>query len=233
MLSNVRIRSRAWLGMIALLLLASASSGCSITQALKQPDKRDLTVFMPGRARAEVIAEVGNPSYQEVVNGRQRDVFAFRQGYTRPVKVARAIGHGFADFATVGLWEFAGYPIELALNGEEIRVMVDYDPQFIIEEVTYLRGGHLRANGPTLPEQAYGPKFIGQRAVVRLYRDETGQVVTTFDRSPSADRKDETHIAAAKPSPSAPPDVNEATYYSSSDRDGTIRASAEGPTKLR
>lgn len=220
---------RSSFAILAMLLLASVSSGCSISKAITQPDKKDLSVLMPGNSRAEVIAEVGNPQYQENLNGAHRDVFSFQQGYTKPVKVGRAIGHGFGLFATFGLWEFAGYPIELALNGEDVRVQVDYDPEMVVTDVTYFRGAHLRENGPTLPQELYSGKSKSSDDVVTLTRDINGHVIVMKGAKPPHKVHDDTHVAAQQ----GPQPVNEATYYSSSETEQPVRASQISGTKLR
>lgn len=222
---------RRLIGLLAILFLAAVSSGCSISKAITQPGKKDLTVLLPGNQRAQVIAELGQPSHQETIAGTQRDVYSFKQGYTKPVKIARAVGHGFGLVATVGLWELAGYPIELALDGEDVNVMVDYDPDQAIAEVTYFRGGHLRENGPTLPSQLYGGAPTTDEEIVRLTRGPNGQTLVAYG-SPPPIKRDDTRVASVAASSSAPEDVNEATYYSSSER-GTIRASQVSETKLR
>lgn len=215
--------------LLALLFLAAACSGCSISRAIRQPDKKDLTVLMPGNTRSEVIAEIGAPSYQENLEGTQRDVFSFRQGYTKPVKIGRAVGHGVALFSTFGLWEFAGYPIELALDGEDVRVQVDYDPSMRVTEVTYFRGGHLRENGPTLPTELYGGKVDVKDETVTLSRGPGGELVVTKGIKPITKTRDETHVAQKQ----GPEPVNEATYYSSSEIDRPVKASQTSGTKLR
>ncbi len=222
-------RTSDWLKLAAILFVASVSSGCSICRAIQQPDKKDLTVLMPGNSRAEVIAEIGSPSYQENLNGAQRDVFSFRQGYTKPVKIGRAVGHGVALFSTFGLWEFAGYPIELALDGEDVRVQVDYDHEMQVTDVTYFRGGHLRENGPTLPTELYGGKVDVKDEVVTIARGPGGEAVVMRGVKPAPKTHDDTRVAE-KPGPEP---VNEATYYSSSDSDRSVQASQISGTKLR
>jgi hypothetical protein len=229
MQATSEMRQQQILGLLVVLLVTALSSGCSISKAITQPSKKDLTVLLPGNQRAQVIAELGQPSHQETIAGTQRDVYSFKQGYTKPVKIARAVGHGFGLVATVGLWELAGYPIELALDGEDVNVMVDYDPDQAIAEVTYFRGGHLRENGPTLPSQLYGGPATTDEEIVRLTRGPTGQTLVAYG-SPPPVKRDETRIASSDSQ--APEEVNEATYYSSSER-GTIRASQVSDTKLR
>jgi outer membrane protein assembly factor BamE (lipoprotein component of BamABCDE complex) len=231
------VRSNYWLGLLAILFAASISSGCSICRAIQQPEKKDLTVLMPGNSRAEVIAEIGTPSYQENLNGSQRDVFAFRQGYTKPVKIGRAVGHGVGLFATFGLWELAGYPIELALDGEDVRVQVDYDQQMVVKDVTYFRGAHLRENGPTLPNTLYGAKSNASENVVTLTRGAQGETIVMRGVKSAPKTHDETHIADSPATKTAdepgPEPVNEATYYSSSENDRSVRASQTSGAKLR
>lgn len=111
---------------MALALLA-ANAGCSVGMAYRLPPKRDLSVLAQGTPRTHVIAELGNPVWSGQQAGQQTDVYAFRQGVSKPVKAGRMVGHAAADFFTFGLWEVVGTPAEMLLDGQEVKVEVQYD----------------------------------------------------------------------------------------------------------
>lgn len=115
--------------------------GCAVMKAAQQPDKKNLSVFAPGVPRSHVIAEVGSPiSNQQLSEGRSEDVFKFRQGYSKEVRVGRAVAHGVADLATGFLWELAGTPIEMIADGTEVEAVVVYDSENCIESIQILEG---------------------------------------------------------------------------------------------
>ncbi|MBX9788266.1 MAG: hypothetical protein K2Y37_05080 [Pirellulales bacterium] len=109
------------------LMLLGANTGCAVGMAYKLPPKRDLTVLAQGTPRTHVIAELGQPVWSGAHAGQPTDVYAFRQGVTKPVKAGRMVGHAAADFFTFGLWEVVGTPAEMLLDGQEIKVEVQYD----------------------------------------------------------------------------------------------------------
>lgn len=132
----VRPLSRA-LACLAALLLIAGGAGCSVVKAARQPEKKNLGVLHEGTPRAQVIAELGAPTFTKPKpDGTVEDVFSFKQGYTKGVKMGRAFVHGAADVATGGLWEVIGIPTEIWADGTEVQVLVTYDQD---ERVKYRR----------------------------------------------------------------------------------------------
>lgn len=126
------------------LVMVCVPLGCAVMQAAQQPDKRDLSVLNSGVHRSEIIAELGAPIVTEALpDGRVQDVYSFRQGYSKPVKVGRVLFHGAADLATGFVWEIAGIPIEMIADGTPIKVVVIYTPDRYVSEVEYLQGGEV------------------------------------------------------------------------------------------
>jgi outer membrane protein assembly factor BamE (lipoprotein component of BamABCDE complex) len=122
---------------LAALLLIASGSGCSVVKAARQPEKKNLGVLHEGTPRAQVIAELGAPTFTKPKpDGTVEDVFSFKQGYTKGVKMGRAFVHGAADVATGGLWEVIGIPTEIWADGTEVQVLVTYDQD---ERVKYRR----------------------------------------------------------------------------------------------
>jgi hypothetical protein len=122
---------------LAAFVLLGGVPGCAAVKASRQPDKKNLGVLHEGTPRAQVIAELGAPTYTKPrPDGTIEDVFSFKQGYTKGVKMGRAFVHGAADVATGGLWEVIGIPAEIWADGTEVQVLVTYDQD---EHVRYRR----------------------------------------------------------------------------------------------
>ncbi len=114
--------------------------GCSVVKATKQPGKKDVSVLKAGTPRGHVIAELGSPVHSEKIDGCRMDIFAFTQGYSTGAKSARALFHGAADVATLGLWEVVGTPAESMASGREVSVQVQYDQNDCVQTVKALKG---------------------------------------------------------------------------------------------
>jgi hypothetical protein len=125
---------------IAASVIASLFGGCAVYMAAHQPDAKDLTVLSVGQPRARLIAELGPPVSSQTVEGVRTDIFSFTQGYSGGAKAGRAIFHGAADVATLGLWEAVGTPTEGYFNGTQLSAQVTYDPQDRVTAVVPLKG---------------------------------------------------------------------------------------------
>lgn len=131
-------------GMHRLLLAACllfSLSGCSVFMAAQLPDKKNLEVFRSGVPRQVVLAEMGLPSGYENRNGVRSEVYKFKQGYSQPVKISRAVLHGTADILTFGLWEAVGTPAEFYFSPKDTMVLVTYNAGDRVETVEYFKGG--------------------------------------------------------------------------------------------
>jgi len=140
-------RARRWqsfhagAGVVALLVFfLGGLTGCSVFMAAKQPGKKDLSVLEPGTSRAIVAAELGAPYLSEIEAGKKVDYYGFTQGYCTATKAARAVFHGAADVATLGIWEIIGTPTESVFDGTEMRLKVTYDYADRVETVEPLKG---------------------------------------------------------------------------------------------
>lgn len=121
--------------------IALGLTGCSVFMAAQLPDKKDLNVLKPGVPRSVVIAEMGAPSSYEELQGTRTEVYRFKQGYSTPNKISRAVFHGTADVITFGLWEVVATPGEYYFSGTDTIVMVSYDAANRVEKVQYVKGG--------------------------------------------------------------------------------------------
>lgn len=107
--------------------------------AAKQPDKKNVDLFQVGTPRNVLLGEFGSPTVSELRDGKKYEIFKFVQGYSTGAKVGRALFHGAADVATLGLWEVVGTPTEAVFSGDEMAYEVSYDKDDRIYQVTVLK----------------------------------------------------------------------------------------------
>lgn len=131
--------SRLSAGLI-LAWLSCGLTGCAATMAARQPGVKDLTVLQTGTPRGRVIAELGEPLAAYPSDQGGIDVFAFKQGYTRVNRAARALGHATGTIVAGGLWEIAGIPIEAWFDGTDVKLEVHYGPDGRVAHVTVFEG---------------------------------------------------------------------------------------------
>ncbi len=103
--------------------------GCSVSMAVEQPGKKNLSVLEPGTPRRLVVAEFGRPYASKRVHEKRLDSYRFVQGYSRGQKAGRALLHGAADMVTAGVWEIAAMPAEGYFSGTDFACEVLYDAQ--------------------------------------------------------------------------------------------------------
>jgi len=108
--------------------------------AYSQPDKKDLNVLNKGTPRTLVVAELGQPAFTETRDDVRTDIFIFVQGYSSGAKAGRVAFHSAADVLTLGLWEVLGTPVEMAADGNEVKVKVAYDARECVDYIQVLKG---------------------------------------------------------------------------------------------
>ena len=130
----------AKLGLCTLLIVGTFNiTGCSVFMAAKQPEKKDTKMLAVGVPRAVILAEFGAP-VSTVKNGDETvDIFSFKQGYGKAAKFGRMMFHGVADFATLGLWEIIGTPVESGFDGNNIAYQITYDQNDNVKTVVQLK----------------------------------------------------------------------------------------------
>lgn len=126
--------------MIFLMCICLTFSGCSAVMALRQPEKKNLSVLSTGTSRENVISYLGAPAVTDVQEDQRTDIFQFKQGYSGGNKVSRALLHGVADFFTFFIWELVAIPGEVVFSGTDMSVKVMYDSADKVKDVIYLRG---------------------------------------------------------------------------------------------
>jgi hypothetical protein len=145
MKTNARRKVEGFLNILNQVILAGSLSfaltGCSVFMAAQLPDKKNLEVLTPGVPRPVVLAEMGLPASYEDRNGVRSEVYKFKQGYSQPARISRAVLHGTADILTFGLWEAVGTPTEYVFSGTETIVLVTYNRDERVEAVEYFKGG--------------------------------------------------------------------------------------------
>ena len=122
-----------------LLINILATTGCSIFMAAKQPEKKDTKMLVVGIPRATVLSELGAPISTVKKGNETIDIFSFKQGYGKASKFGRAMFHGVADVATLGLWEIIGTPVESSFDGNNVAYQITYDENENIKNVVQLK----------------------------------------------------------------------------------------------
>lgn len=129
-----------WCSLVCLLL---AVSGCSVVLALKQPEKKNLTVLESGTPRSIVIKELGAPTKTEEVQGTNIDVFQFSEGYSKELKMLRAGIHLTVDAFTFGIWEPFGIYLEQHIRPPDTSLEVHYDANDRLTRFKVLSGENI------------------------------------------------------------------------------------------
>ena len=141
-----------------LLLVVAALHGCAAVKATEQPPKRNLSVLDAGVPRTHVIAELGAPTWSDERQDGTIDVFKFKQGYAKETKAVRALAHGAADVATLGLWEVVGIPFETIADGTDVQVEVRYGSDQKVVSVHVIKGDQVVHPKPNLLARTFGGK---------------------------------------------------------------------------
>ena len=123
-----------------IISLSFIFSSCSVYMASQQPGKVNTKLFKAGTSRSLLLAEIGLPVSSEIrKDGKKYEIFSFVQGYGAGAKAGRAVFHGIADIATLGLWEIIGTPTEGTFDGKNIAYEVRYDQDLIVDQVIILK----------------------------------------------------------------------------------------------
>ena len=107
--------------------------------AAKQPEKKDTKILVVGVPRATVLSELGAPISTVRKGSETIDIFSFKQGYGKAAKFGRAMFHGVADIATLGLWEIVGTPVESSFDGNNVAYQIIYDEHDNVKNVIQLK----------------------------------------------------------------------------------------------
>lgn len=146
-----------WIFFLPIVSVVMVSTqACSVYLASHQPDKKDLTVLERGTPRQDVAAELGAPIWSEARNKDTVEIYKFKQGYSKSVKLGRTLFHAIADVASIGVWEIPGTLIEkVGLHGMDTTAKVSYDAEGRVQtselfDATKLDQEALTARGGTI-----------------------------------------------------------------------------------
>jgi hypothetical protein len=162
--------------MLGLAWIACHLTGCAATMAARQPEMKNLSVLQPGMSRSRVIAELGPPLDTRPTGRGGVDVFAFKQGYSRANRTARALGHAAGTIVTAGFWEIAGIPLESWFDGTDVKLEVSYGPGGEVEGVTVFEGS-----------DAFGGKILSPHVQLASTPPPLRQEITALRTSPPAE----------------------------------------------
>ena len=120
----------ATLVIIGLLILSS----CSVGMALSGKEQKDTRIIFKGAPRVEVINRLGFPANSKKDDeGNYVDTYYLVLG--NEPDAGRASAHLALDFFTLGLWEIAATPMEMATTTESRSALyIYYDSQERIKE---------------------------------------------------------------------------------------------------
>lgn len=126
--------------LLGISFLLFSGYGCSAVMAVRQPEKKDLNVLLPGNHQDMVRAELGAPiSIGKDEESNEYDIFGFQEGNSKGWGVTRGILYGILDVATLGVWEVIGTPIEGGISGgnkRNIRVVYKEKKVFRVDDLT-------------------------------------------------------------------------------------------------
>jgi hypothetical protein len=118
------IVAQAMLVLSLVLLL----EGCGPVLEATRPDPVDISQFVPGETRFDVVAKLGAPIATVPNNGQSCDVYQlYTRGPGSAGKGALAAGEAVGDVLTLGLAEVVWTPVEAATRNSKHPVTFCYD----------------------------------------------------------------------------------------------------------
>ena len=126
-----------------LIFMVVPLTACSVVQATRSPEPRDLSVLNVGTDRLSVLAELGKPLVSdENKAGEQVDLFKFIQGQHGVAKAGKGLIYGVLAVGTLGLSEIVTSPLEGAIGGgAEMQIKVTYDENDSVKKINILKDG--------------------------------------------------------------------------------------------
>jgi hypothetical protein len=104
------------------------AAGCSPVMEATRPDPVDLSQFVPGEKRINVVAEIGAPVASAPDGANSCDVYKlYTRGPGSAGKGAIAAGEVVGDVLTLGLSEVLFTPVEAATRNSKHTVLFCYD----------------------------------------------------------------------------------------------------------
>lgn len=115
------------LGVVVMGVVVLAQ-GCSVAMASKEQTRKDLSILRVGGDRDDIVQVLGAP-YMTTRNddGSCKDVYKLvEDAQSKGAKTLSVVGHAAMDVVTLGLWEIAGTPLELATKQEATTFILYY-----------------------------------------------------------------------------------------------------------
>ncbi len=120
---------------IVLLVSVLLPQGCSVMMAGKKQVRKDTKVIKVGEHRDIIVQTIGAPdSSIKRDGGGYKDIYKIVENAgTAGSKGVAIAGHLTMDILTLGLWEIAGTPLELATQETATTFILKYDANNILE----------------------------------------------------------------------------------------------------
>lgn len=123
--------------LIKLLISAVFLSSCAVGMAASGKKNQDTSMLTPGVPRDHVILKLGPPETSDIdEEGNYKESYLIVKA--NEPSPGRAIMHDTLDYATYGLWEIIGTPIELIAGSESYtRATIYYDKDHRIRDIQF------------------------------------------------------------------------------------------------
>lgn len=102
--------------------------GCSVAMAHNKQTRKDLSVLRVGGDRDDIVQVLGAP-YMTTRNddGSCKDVYKLVENApTEGQRYLEVFGNATMDVVTLGLWEIAGTPLEMASQKDATTFILNY-----------------------------------------------------------------------------------------------------------
>jgi hypothetical protein len=111
------------------IAICVAVCACSPVMEATRPDPVDLSQFVTGQNRIDVMAEIGSPAATTPDGDNSCDIYKlYTRGPEAAGKGALVAGEVVADVLTLGLSEIIFTPVEAATRNSKHTVVFCYDP---------------------------------------------------------------------------------------------------------
>lgn len=118
---------------VGTLIFALTMSACSVVMAASGSKEPDLARVTKGATRYQVEKELGPPIETFKTSDGSIDTYSYKLGDAP--SAGRAVMHCALDVVTLCLWEYVGFPMEIAQSGNAYRLAVEYGPDEKVKDV--------------------------------------------------------------------------------------------------
>ena len=111
---------------VPLALCLALLPACSVFMAASGNKPQDTSVIFPGSNRAVIMSKLGPPDTTRTLDdGKTEDTYLIKEG--NEASSGRAWADAGLDLLSLGIWELAATPYELAQTEEKSRWAITYD----------------------------------------------------------------------------------------------------------